>query len=212
VTLTPKVSTGNVRGKISDDKGQGLLASVKFMGPDNFEAKSDATGAFTASLPVGPYRVIAEAPGFPVKEAPLDIVAAQDRQLDFKLRNRPANANATLGDSSITLKRPLRFSAGVAPRLEGTPQPGLDAVAELLEDHGDIKTLRIEAHWDTSAGPKVKEITQQQADAIKAYLVKKGVAEGRLEAVGVGADRPLVPNIGPASKAKNRRVDLSLVK
>jgi outer membrane protein OmpA-like peptidoglycan-associated protein len=26
--------------------------------------------------------------------------------------------------------------------------------------------------------------------------------------VGMGADRPLVPNLGPANKAKNRRVEL----
>jgi outer membrane protein OmpA-like peptidoglycan-associated protein len=43
---------------------------------------------------------------------------------------------------------------------------------------------------------------------VKEYLVKKGVPEGRVEAVGMGADKPLVPNIGPANKAKNRRVEL----
>ena len=211
VTLTPKVLMGNVRGKISDDKGTGLQASVKFMGPDNFEAKSDVVGLFSASLPVGPYRVVAEAPGFPTKEALLDVAAAQDKQLDLVLRNRPPNPNVTLTETGISLKRPLRF-AGDTGKLSGGPQPGLDGVADLMEDHGEIRTLRVEANWDASAGDKGKELTQQQANAVKAYLVKKGVAEGRIEAVGMGADKPLVPNIGPASKTKNRRVDLIVVK
>jgi outer membrane protein OmpA-like peptidoglycan-associated protein len=38
------------------------------------------------------------------------------------------------------------------------------------------------------------------------------VADGRVEAVGVGADKPLVPNISPTNKAKNRRVELHVVR
>jgi outer membrane protein OmpA-like peptidoglycan-associated protein len=211
VALTPKIATGNVRGKVSDDRGQGLQASLKFLGPDNFEAKSDPTGLFSASLPVGPYKVVAEAPGFPTKEAQLDIAAAQDKQLDILLKNRPVNPNVTLGDTGIALKQPIKFRPGLA-KLDAKVQTELDGVADIMEDHGEIKSLRIEAHWDTTPGAKVKEVTQQQADAIKAYLVKKGVPDGRIDAAGMGADKPLVPNIGPASKAKNRRVDLIVVK
>jgi outer membrane protein OmpA-like peptidoglycan-associated protein len=85
-------------------------------------------------------------------------------------------------------------------------------VADILDEHTDIKSLRVEAHWDTSAGPGAKDVTQKQADLIKQYLVKKGVADGRVEAVGVGADKPLVPNISPTNKAKNRRVELHVVR
>ncbi|HEY2901523.1 MAG TPA: OmpA family protein [Polyangia bacterium] len=210
VALTPKIPTGNVRGKVADDKGQGVQASLKFMGPDNFEARSDASGFYSAALPIGPYKVVAEAPGFPTKEALLDVAAAQDKQMDILLRNRPANPNITLNDTGIALKRPLRFDA--KGKLQAAAQPGLDGVADVMEDHGEIRTLRIEANWDTTAGAKAKDLTQSQADAVKAYLVKKGVADSRIEAVGVGSDKPLVPNIGPASKTKNRRVDLIVVK
>ena len=211
VALTPKIPTGNVRGKVTDDHGQGLQASLKFMGPDNFEARSDASGMFSAALPIGPYKVVAEAPGFPIKQALLDVAVAQDKQLDFSMRNRPPNPSVTLTDTNITLRQPLRFQPG-AGKLQAAAQPGLDGVADIMEDHGEIRTLRIEANWDTTAGPKAKELTQAQADAVKAYLVKKGVDGSRIEPVGVGADKPLVPNIGPASKVKNRRVELIVVK
>jgi outer membrane protein OmpA-like peptidoglycan-associated protein len=85
-------------------------------------------------------------------------------------------------------------------------------VADILDEHTDIKSLRVEAHWDTGAGAGAKDLTQKQADLIKQYLVKKGVADGRVEAVGVGADKPLVPNISPTNKAKNRRVELHVVR
>jgi outer membrane protein OmpA-like peptidoglycan-associated protein len=211
VTLTPKTPTGNIRGKVADDRGRGLEASLKFLGPDNFEAKSDSTGLFSAALPVGPYKVTAEAPGFPTKEVQLDVVESQDKQMDFVLRNRPPNPDVSLSGDAIALKKPLKFRVG-ATAVDSKWEPELDGVADLLEGHPEIKTLRVETYWDNSAGPAAKELTQKQADALKAYLVKKGIADGRIEAVGGGADKPLVPNISPANKAKNRRVELHTVK
>lgn len=215
VALTPKIPTGNVRGRVADDRGRGLEALLKFSGPDNFEARSDASGLFTAALPVGPYKVKAAAPGFPDKEAEVDVVAAQDRQVDFLLRNRPPNPNVTLGDSAITLKNPIRFRPGT-PKLDPKAQAGLDGVAELLQDHPEIKTLRVEAHWGAGPAPaakaSAKDLTVKQAGVVKDYLLKKGIAPSRVETVGAGADKPLVPNIGPANQAKNRRVELQTVK
>ena len=185
VALTPKIPTGNVRGKVADGEGRGIEASLKFLGPDNFEAKSDGSGLFSAALPAGAYKVMAEAPGFPTKEAQLDIIAASDKQMDFVLRNHPVNPDVGLTDTAITLKKPIKLKAG-ATSIDTKVQPELDSVADLLDEHPDIKSLRVEAHWDTSAGPGAKDVTQKQADLIKQYLVKKGVADGRVEAVGVG--------------------------
>jgi outer membrane protein OmpA-like peptidoglycan-associated protein len=209
VILTARIMTGNVRGKVADDHGRGLEASVKFIGPDNFEAKSDASGAFSAALPAGSYKATAEAPGFPVKETQLEVAAGQDKPLDFVLKNHVANPDVGVTAKAITLKRPIRFKAGT-PALDPKTEAELDGVADALEEHPDIKTLSIEAHWDNSAGAGGKELTQKQADLIKDHLVKRGVAADRLQAVGQGSDKPLVPNIGPTNKAKNRRVELRI--
>jgi outer membrane protein OmpA-like peptidoglycan-associated protein len=211
VSLTPKVQTGNVRGKVADGAGRGIEASLKFLGSDNFEAKSDGSGLFSAALPVGAYKVMAEAPGLPMKEAQLDVIAASDKQMDFVLKNHPVNPDVALTDTAFTLKKPIKLKAG-ATAIDTKVQPELDSVADILDEHSDIKSLRVEAHWDTSAGPGAKDVTQKQADLIKQYLIKKGVADARVEAVGVGADKPLVPNISPSNKAKNRRVELHIVK
>ncbi len=211
VALTPKLQTGNVRGKVADDHGRGIEASLKFLGPDNFEAKSDGSGVFSAALPVGAYKVMAEAPGFPTKEAQLDIVVSQDKQMDFVLKNHPVNPDVALNDAGISLKRPIKLKSG-ATSFDPKAAAELDGVADLLDEHPEIKSLRVEAHWDASAGAGAKDLTQKQADLIKQYLIKKGVTEGRIEAVGVGSDKPLVPNLSPANKAKNRRVELHVVR
>jgi hypothetical protein len=204
VTLTPKLMTGNVRGKVTDAKGHPLQASLRFAGAEAFSAQADASGAFSAALPVGPYRVIAEMPTMPAKEVALDIVEGQDRTLDIVMRT--PNTNVSLSGDVIALKQPLKFKGPA--RLDPKMQSTLDGIAELLQDHAELRTLKIDAYWDSSAGAKAKSLTDAQAKAIKDYLVKKGVAEGRIEATGHGAENPLVPNIGPVNKAKNRRVDL----
>jgi outer membrane protein OmpA-like peptidoglycan-associated protein len=211
VTLQPRVVTGNVRGTVKDAKGAPLQAALRFSGAEAFSAQADATGAFSAALPVGPYKVTAEMPGMPPKEVPLDIVEGQDKTLDIVLGaggggGGPAASPATLNGDVVTPKNALKFTGG--SKLTPKMQASLDGVADLLAAHPEVRVLKVDAYWDNSAGPKAKALTEAQAKAIKDYLVKKGIPEARIEATGHGADNPLVPNIGPVNKGKNRRVEL----
>jgi outer membrane protein OmpA-like peptidoglycan-associated protein len=216
MALARKVATGNVRGKVSDRGGRGVGATLRFSGAATYEAHADATGVFSAALPVGPYKVVVEAPGFPNKEVPLDIVAGHDKQLEVALR--PSNPDVVLTAETIVLKVPIKFRPG-APRLNTNIKAELDGVADLLLDHPEVKTLRIEAHWNGSGpGPKkkgtadaAKKLTIRQANTVRDYLIAKGAPAGRIEAVGRGSELPLVPNLGPASQVKNRRIDLVVV-
>jgi hypothetical protein len=202
VTLQARVMTGNVRGHVTDAKGQPIQASLRFSGAEVFSAQADPTGAFSAALPVGPYRVIAEMPNMPAREVSLDIVEGQDKTLDIVMR--PPNTSVTVSGDVVTLKQPLKLKG---PALDPKAKASLDGLAEYLQDHPELRMLKVDVYTD-APGPKAKSLTDGQAKAIKDYLVKKGVAEGRIEAVGHGADNPLVPNIGPVNKAKNRRVEL----
>ena len=178
------------------------------------EAHADATGVFSAALPVGPYKVVVEAPGFPNKEVPLDIVAGHDKQLEVALRPSEPGRGPDQ-PTTVVLKIPIKFRPG-APKLDANIKAELDGVADLLLDHPEVKTLRIEAHWNGSGpGSKkkgtadvAKKLTIRQANTVRDYLIAKGAPGRRIEAVGRGSELPLVPNLGPASQIKNRRVDL----
>jgi outer membrane protein OmpA-like peptidoglycan-associated protein len=208
VSLTAKVKTGVVRGKISDGQGRGIEATLKFNGAQAFEARSDSSGFYSAALVAGPYQVKADALGLPTKEGQLELAPGESHQLDLTLR--PLSPDLTLVADELVLRTPIRFRAGTPPRLQPQWQAELDGVAMALEDHPEFRTLRIEAHWDSGAGDKVKALTESQAAAVQEYLVKKGVAVSRLRAVGMGGDQPLVPNVSAVYKAKNRRVELHI--
>ena len=212
VALVAKVVNGNVRGRVADRAGRPMAATLRFNGPNTFEAHADASGAYSAVLPAGPYRVTVVAQGYPNKDVPLDVAAGRDQQLDVTLR--PANNDVTLTPQAIVLRVPIKFKKG-APKLAPSVKAELEAVADILVDHPEIKTLRIEAHWNGAARGKgsdtAKKLTAKQAAAIKDFLVSKGAPADRIETVGVGGEAPLVPNLGPANQAKNRRVELVVV-
>ena len=210
VALTPKARTGSVRGKTTDAQGHAVEATLKFSGAQAIELHTDGGGLYQAALLPGPYKVVAEAPGLPTKESQFEVVADGNRQVDLMLR--PVSPDLTLTADEIVLRAPIKFKSGTAPKLTPEWEAELDGVIAVLEDRPEIRTLRIEAHWDPGAGPKAKEITDAQAAAVKDYLVKKGIPETRIEGVGMGADQPLVPNVTPAYKAKNRRLELHLVR
>jgi outer membrane protein OmpA-like peptidoglycan-associated protein len=117
---------------------------------------------------------------------------------------------------AVVLKAPIKFKPG-APVLAPAVKDELDAVAELLQEHPEIKTLRIVAHWGGPGGKlrggkvAAKKLTERQALAVKDYLVAHGAPADRLAVAGLGVDSPLVPNLGPANQARNRRVELLVV-
>jgi OmpA family/Carboxypeptidase regulatory-like domain len=207
IALTPIPVAAKVHGRVSGVGGKGVEASVRFAGKEIHEARSDASGSFTLSLPVGSYRVLADSPGLIPKEAEVELLVGQDKQLDFVLRPATANPTIALAADSIKIKKPIRF-VGLTPAPTAETQKTLDAVADLLALHPEIKRIRIVAHWDNGMEKaQAAMLTEQQAEAVRAYLVGRGIAEARLVAAGAGSTQPSVPNLGPMNRARNRRVE-----
>ena len=88
----------------------------------------------------------------------------------------------------------------------------LDAVVAVLQAHPEIEKIRIEGHTDSQGNDAYnKKLSQRRADAVMAYLVKKGVAAARLEAMGYGEEQPKAANDTKEGRATNRRVEFTIV-
>jgi len=66
-------------------------------------------------------------------------------------------------------------------------------------DNVPIKTARF---------PSNQVLSEERAATVVEYLASKGVAKGRLEAVGKGDGEPVGGNKTAADRAKNRRVEI----
>jgi outer membrane protein OmpA-like peptidoglycan-associated protein len=91
--------------------------------------------------------------------------------------------------------------------LKAESGPTLRSIQALLVEDGALR-FRVEGHTDDQGGPKVNgPLSERRAEAVKAWLVKQGIAEGRLEAKGVGATTPIDGNDTAEGRANNRRVE-----
>jgi hypothetical protein len=92
-----------------------------------------------------------------------------------------------------------------------TPSAASTATAELfvaLMTQNTALTMEIRAHTDPAGDPLANQaFTQQQVDAIAAYLSWRGVDSSRLQMVGAGGTEPVSTDGTPEAAALNRRVE-----
>jgi OmpA-OmpF porin, OOP family len=89
--------------------------------------------------------------------------------------------------------------------------PLLNQVVQVLGDFPKMR-ISIEGHTD-NVGKEVTNmrLSQRRAEAVRDYLVSKGVSPDRLEAVGYGPTKPIASNKTAKGKAKNRRTEFRIV-
>ncbi|NIF78408.1 OmpA family protein, partial [Paraburkholderia sp. Cy-641] len=102
--------------------------------------------------------------------------------------------------------RTIEFETGSATL---TPQGRaiLDQMAAVLAKL-NTRTVDIIGHTD-NAGNRTSNIalSQARADAVKGYLVTKGISPQQVTTTGVGPDQPIASNDTSDGRARNRRIE-----
>ena len=89
--------------------------------------------------------------------------------------------------------------------------------AKLDEVIGQIKGIALEViiavgHTDSVGSDKYNQrLSQRRADAVKGYLVSKGIEPNRIYTEGKGEKQPVADNKTSEGRAKNRRVEIEVV-
>jgi outer membrane protein OmpA-like peptidoglycan-associated protein len=101
----------------------------------------------------------------------------------------------------------VNFETGKAT-LTTESQAILNGVAESLVANEEIR-VQVSGHTDNTGSAAVnKRLSRARADAVRQYLIEKGVAAERLTAMGFGPSRPIASNKTADGRAQNRRVEL----
>jgi outer membrane protein OmpA-like peptidoglycan-associated protein len=93
----------------------------------------------------------------------------------------------------------------IRPESSGT----LKEIGTMLKEHPELK-LTIEGHTDNvGAAPANQTLSEKRAAAVRQHLIDTyQVDGGRLQAVGLGQTKPVVPNETAEGRQNNRRVEL----
>jgi outer membrane protein OmpA-like peptidoglycan-associated protein len=87
----------------------------------------------------------------------------------------------------------------------------LDEVASSLKERPDVK-VEIGGHCDSVGSNAYNlKLSQKRAEAVREYLISKGVKAENLTAKGYGESMPIAPNSTAEGRAQNRRVELKRI-
>jgi len=108
----------------------------------------------------------------------------------------------------ITLSGQVLFVTGKAELLPAA-QGQLAVVAKALQDQGDIKPIVVEGYTDSVGSESNNmKLSQDRANAVRGFLVSKGLPSDKLTAVGKGKSNPVASNDTADGRANNRRVEI----
>jgi len=114
---------------------------------------------------------------------------------------------AEMRGTVITLSGGVLFATGQATILLGA-QAQLNQVADALKTQAEHH-FTVEGHTDNQGTDAINnDLSNRRANAVRDYLVVRGVAAAAITAQGVGSTRPVADNRTTEGRAMNRRVEI----
>jgi outer membrane protein OmpA-like peptidoglycan-associated protein len=108
----------------------------------------------------------------------------------------------------ITLSGSVLFASGKHALLN-TAMTKLDQVAEALKAQDSEKRMTVEGHTDNTGSDATNQtLSLNRAEAVRDYLVGRGVDSTKITAVGLGSRKSITDNKTAPNRANNRRVEI----
>lgn len=102
------------------------------------------------------------------------------------------------------------FFASGSSKLMAKSHKSLDEVAKLMLADPSLK-MDIDGHTDAQGSDELNQaLSEKRANAVRDYLISKGVDASRLKATGYGETKPVADNKTAAGRAKNRRTEMTV--
>lgn len=108
----------------------------------------------------------------------------------------------------ITLSGSVLFASAKWDLLPAA-QMKLNDVAKALIQEDPLSKIVVEGHTDSQGAAEFNQkLSQDRAQAVRDYLVTRGIAADRITAQGFGFTRTVADNNSPEGRANNRRVEI----
>ncbi len=139
----------------------------------------------------------------------------------YYMDSQEAKLRKTLRDSGVSVERDGNNINLVMPGnitfvtaghdLNASFHQVLDSVVLVLQEFNQT-IIVVAGHTDSRGSDSYNQaLSERRANSVAQYLMQKGVAAARIDAVGFGEKHPIADNGTAEGRALNRRVELSLI-
>lgn len=200
----------NVRVVDADSK-QPLAAKVSLLGVDKktIDAKKKELGSFDFQInpAVKDYQLSAEMDGYIFQTIKVQLPGTgKNGESESKLIELK---KLVVGARSIL--RNIYFDYGLATFKEESYNE-LNKLENMMKQNAAL-SIEISGHTDNvSSAPFNLRLSQKRADAVKNFLISKGINKSRITAIGYGEERPIASNDDEVEgRELNRRVEFKVI-
>ena len=202
-----------VQGQVLNAKTQvPLEAVIRFddlnTGAEVGEARSDPrTGDYRIVLSTGKnYGYHAAAPGYLSVSENLELSELAEYD---EMRKDLLLVPIEIGES-IQLRNVFFVQSQASLLPESYPE--LDRLVRIMKDNRTLE-IQLEGHTDGRGDPRANlALSEERVQAVKQYLISKGISERRIVGKGFGGAKPMVANDTEENRQLNRRVEFKIMK
>jgi len=205
--LVPVIDSALVKVKALDDsdipQANSRVSFTDKISKRTFTHTTDATGAFSVLLPTG-------------RTYTVKYKAFVDVETDLEL-NLPKEKNPYMINYTITVAPPRYFTLDNVNFDSGKSSLRVESFKSLNElvDYLKLKpkmVIEIAGHTDNIGNSEVNlKLSQERANTVKSYLLKKGIPASRVKAQGYGDNEPISSNDTPEGRQQNRRTEVRIL-
>jgi outer membrane protein OmpA-like peptidoglycan-associated protein len=110
----------------------------------------------------------------------------------------------------VTFQNPILFETNSSV-LKPEARALLDDVAAVLQKYPETEVL-VKGHTaDTGSEDHNQQLSERRSQAVKNYLVTRGLTVASQQALGFGESMPVKSNVSADGRARNRRVIMQIV-
>lgn len=205
----------NVSGIVTNQKEEPIEATLFWSDLDTGEQlgyiTSDAQdGDYLVTLPYGKrYLITANQKGYLFQTQVLDLRGGSSSDGDLQNINKDISLEEANEGARIVLRN-IYFDTGSA-NLREESQQELNRLYEIMEQSGLV--IEIGGHTDNvGREDSNQKLSQERAEAVRNYVIGRGIAEDRILAKGYGETEPIATNETDEGRQENRRVEIKVLR
>lgn len=161
------------------------------------------------------YSITVEAPGFAPSKYMLDPATAQNGKVTQNVELGLPVAATTAAPTAHHVGKVMRLDALIFQQRSAIISPEsyteLNTVADMLHSNPNM-VIQLEGHTDTRGDKNLNlKLSEDRVEAVRNYLVRRGVSKGRIKLKAFGGSQPLSAENTEEAHKLNRRVEVRII-